>query len=216
MIIAVPFFGKDPRFLKLLEHWFDLHAQSGTRIPAVVITDENELAGYPVLRVDTFALRSAMRGHPFDRKGAIVSAASLVLGRFLACDLDAFIQADPEPWLARMEDVPLATVADPWTREIIMHWDNRAVVKQRNAGVMWFGDVKTRMELQAEYLRQFQQMGADFADDAWREQLAWSAVAWRTGLHELPKELNWSHVQAGKEAAAIVHEHGETKWRRIA
>jgi len=214
-MIAVPFFGKEPRFLKLLEYWFDLHAQSGTRIPAIVITDENELVGYPAMRVDTFALRGAMRGHPFDRKGAIVSAASLLLGRFLACDLDAFIQRDPEPFLAKMEDVALATTADPWKREIVMHWDERAICLQRNAGVMWFGDVKTRPALQAEYLTQFHQMSADFADDVWREQLAWSAVAWKTGLHELPKELNWSHIQAGKEMAAIVHEHGETKWRRI-
>lgn len=215
MIIAVPFFGKDPRFVKLLAYWFDLHAQSGTKVPAIVITDEAELPGFPVLRVDTFALREAMRGHPFDRKGAIVSAASLFLGRFLACDLDAFIQSDPEPWLAKLGNVALATTPDPWAREITMHWDKHAVCLQRNAGVMWFGDVMTRQALQAEYLRQFDQMGADFKDDDWREQLAWSAVAWKTGLHALPKELNWSHIHAGHEKAAIVHEHGQHKWRRI-
>ena len=219
MMIAVPFFGDDPRFFKLLAHWFECHARSGTKIPAVVITDELTLRDYPCLAVDTFELRRLVQrgNHPWDRKGAIVLEASRYLGRFLACDLDAFIEYDPAPLMADLPDVMLATTADPGPREIKMHWNKgQPITKQRNAGVMWFGDVKRREELRAIYVREFYRMGGEFEKDEWREQLAWSAVAYQTGMHELPKELNWSHLHPGKEMAAIVHEHGPTKWRRIA
>ena len=87
---------------------------------------------------------------------------------------------------------------------------------QRNAGVMWFGADACRRIMVSNYLLAFERMGRDFACDDWREQLAWSSLAAQMGLHELPKELNWSHVMAGRERAAIIHEHGNTKWRRIA
>ena len=115
MIIAVPFFaGKDARWYRLLEHWFECHAKSGTKVPAVVITDEFTLRDYPVLSVDTLPLSRQMRGHPWDRKGAIIAQAVQVLGRVLVCDLDAFIQRDPEPLLAKLPDVALMTRPDGW------------------------------------------------------------------------------------------------------
>jgi hypothetical protein len=215
MLIAVPFFGKDTRWLKLLEHWFDLHAKSGTKVPAVVITNDNALPGFPTLRVDTFDLHAAQRGHPWDRKGAIVAAASQFLGRFLVCDCDAFIQRDPEPAMATLGSWYLATQPDGWKREI-EYIGHIVSVRQRQAGVMWFGDTRNRREILDLYLKAFEAVGRDFAEDDWREQLAWSLVAAWTGLHELPKTLNCSHTDPEAAQACIVHEHGETKWKRIA
>lgn len=215
MMIAVPFFAGEARWYRLLEHWFECHAASRTDIPAVVITDELTLKGYPTLTVDTFELSKAMRGHPWDRKGAIIVAASQFLGRFLACDMDAFIQRDPEPLMRNLGSHALATVPDGWKREVC-YVGNVLSVRQRQAGVMWFGDAKDRRELQRLYLKAFDAVGRDFEKDDWREQLAWSLVAAWTGLHELPKALNCSHVDPEASSAAIVHEHGETKWKRIA
>lgn len=213
MIIAVPFFaGKDARWYRLLEHWFECYAKSRTKVPAVVITDEFTLRDYPVLSVDTLPLSRQMRGHPWDRKGAIIAQAVQVLGRTLVCDLDAFIQRDPEPLLAKLPDVMLMTRPDGWVREV--EW-NRLRVAQRQAGVMWFGDVKDRGQIVKWYREAFDFVGMAHGTDDWREQLAWTLVARWAGLHELPKALNCSHHDADAPAAAIVHEHGETKWKRI-
>jgi hypothetical protein len=215
MMIAVPFFAGDARWYRLLEHWFECHAASRTNVPAVVITDELTLRGYPTLTVDTFELGKAMRGHPWDRKGAIIVAASQFLGRFLVCDLDAFIQRDPEPELAKLGSHVLATTPDGWKREVC-YVGNVLSVRQRQAGVMWFGEPRNRPELQRLYLKAFDAVGRDFEKDDWREQLAWSLVAAQTGLHELPKTLNCSHIDSDAPGACIVHEHGEKKWARIA
>jgi hypothetical protein len=213
MTIAVPFFGSDLRFLKLLTCWFELHAASGTKIPAVVITDEAPPVGFPSLRVDTQAFADVMRGHPWDRKGAIVAAASQHLGAFLACDIDAFIQSDPEPLMVRLPHVELATRQDGWQRCIDIGGTR---VDQRQAGVMWFGDHPKRLRVSAYYKTAFLACSPEFEADEWREQIAWSLVAAWTGLHELPKSLNCSHHDPGAGQAAIIHEHGQTKWRRIA
>lgn len=216
MIIAVPFFGTDPRYLALLEHWFDCHALSGTKVQAIVITDDNALPGFSALRVDTFPQRKAMRGHPFDRKGAIIAAALPILGPFLACDLDAFIERDPEPLMLRLPEVAIATVPDDWVRPITMHWDEGVKTVQQNAGVMWFGDVKQRVAVVASYMEQFRKMGCDFAEDDWREQLAWSAVAWKFGGHQMDLRLNWSRLRPANPDACILHIHGPDKWKRLA
>jgi hypothetical protein len=213
MLIAVPFFGSDPRWLRLLEHWFELHAASGTRVPAIVITDEQSLPGFPVLCVDTTAWRSVIRSkdgqpHPWDRKGAIVAAALPILGRFLSCDVDAFIQRDPEPWLAKLDDVPISGRADGWQRTVLE-------ARQINAGVLWFGYPKTRPQLASDYGKAFHTLNEEYSDDEWLEQLAWSLLCYRYNAPTLPAELNWSHHVKGVEAAAIIHEHGPTKWRRI-
>jgi hypothetical protein len=216
VLIAVPFFGKDPRFLKLLAYWFELHAASETKVPAIVITDDNDLPGFPVLRVDTFPLQTVMRGHPFDRKGAIIVAALPLLGPFLACDVDAFPEKDPERLMSRLPEVGIATVEDDWTRPITMHWNDGAVTVQQNAGVMWFGDVKARADVRRHYLREFFRMGAEFKADDWREQLAWSAVAWQMGGNQMDARLNWSRLKPANPDAVIVHVHGPDKWKRIA
>lgn len=215
MIIAVPFFGDDARYYRLLCHWFECHAKSGTNVPAIVITDELTLRDYPCLTVDTWPLRKVMRGHPFDRKGAIILAALPILGPFLACDMDAFIERDPEPVMARLPDVALATAPDDWKRPITMHWDGHAQTMQQNAGVMWFGDVKQRQAVVSTYLDQFHKMGSDFDKDDWREQLAWSAVAWKLGGHQLDPRLNWSRLKPANPDACILHVHGPDKWKRI-
>jgi len=216
MLIAVPYFeGKDPRYAKLLEHWFECHAASGTKVPAIVITDDNDLPGFPVLRVDTWPLREVMRGHPFDRKGAIIVAALPILGPFMACDMDAFVEKDPERLMLRLPPVPIATLGDDWTRPITMHWDQHAKTVQQNAGVMWFGDVTARAEVREHYLREFYRMGSDFAEDDWREQLAWSAVAWQMGRHQIDPRLNWSRIRPDNPDACILHIHGPDKWKRI-
>jgi hypothetical protein len=212
MILAVPVFGHDPRFLKLLDHWFEMHAASGTKVPAIIITDE-KVNGFPNLRVDTFDFRMAMRGHPWDRKGAIVAAAAQYLGRFLVCDLDAFIRKDPEPLMATLPDVTMATRADGWGRVIDIGGTR---VAQRQAGVMWFGDAHNRQELGRLYRAGFHAAAEGFETDEWREQVAWSLAAVWTGLHDLPKGLNCSHHDPDAAGAYIVHEHGETKWKRIA
>lgn len=213
MILAVPFFGHDPRFLKLLAYWFDTYAATKTKVPAVVITDEAPPAGFPCLRVDTLPLSAAMRGHPWDRKGAIVAASAGLLGRFLACDLDAFVQRDPEALLAKLPDVALATRQDGWGRIIDIGGTR---VAQRQAGVMWFGDAHDRAEVVRLYRLAFHEAGDGYAQDEWREQVAWSMVAVWTGLHDLPKALNCSHHDPDAAKATIIHEHGETKWKRIA
>lgn len=214
MMIAVPFFAGEARWYRLLEHWFECHAMTRTNVPAVVITDELALRGFPTLSVDTFAFRKAIRpGEAWDRKGAIVAASAQFLGRFLVCDLDAFLQRDPEPAMARLGDVTLATREDAWKRTI--GWRGGEVT-QRQAGVMWFGQSKDRATLADMYRRAFAQAGMEFEKDAWREQLAWTLVAKWSGLHELPKTLNCSHSDPDAAAACIVHEHGEKKWARIA
>lgn len=213
MIIAVPYFGNDPRWLKLLDHWFECYAASRTKVPAIIISDE-KVNGFPSLRVDTTPFQGVMRGHPWDRKGAIVAASLQYLGRVLVCDIDAFIQHDPEPVMERLQSVPLATRKDGWQRSISV---GGTTVEQRQAGVMWFGDPYDRVKLAGFYRTAFgAQRGEPTQGDDWREQFAWSLVASWTGLHELPMTLNHSHHLPGAADACIVHEHGETKWRRIA
>jgi hypothetical protein len=214
MLIAVPFFGSDPRWRRLLTHWFELHALSDTDVPAVIITDERPPAGFPALQVDTLPFADLIRTkdgqpHPWDRKGAIVAAALPILGPFLSCDIDAFIQWDPEPWMRKLDTVPISARADGWQRTVYG-------ARQINAGVLWFGYPAGRTELQAQYRRAFTDLGAEYGDDEWREQLAWSLVCSWNQAPTLPAELNWSHHVKGVEAAAIIHEHGPTKWRHIA
>ena len=212
MLIAVPFFGNDPRWLRMLDYWFEMHAASGTKVPAVIISDER-VNGFPSLHVDTTAFSQVMRGHRWDRKGAIVAAAVQYLGRVLVCDLDAFIQRDPEPVLATLPTVPLMTRKDGWQRTVRV---GGTTAEQRQAGVMWFGDPYDRVKLAGYYRTAFGALDGEHAQDEWREQLAWSLVANWTGTHELPKALNCSHHDVDVAKACIVHEHGETKWKRIA
>ena len=214
MMIAVPFFGHDPRWLKLLERWFDLHAASRTKVPAIIISDER-VNGFPHLHVDTLPFQQAMRpGHAWDRKGAIVAAAVQYLGRVLVCDLDAFVQHDPEPVMAKLPSVPFAMRQDGWARTI--HAGGVSVV-QRQAGVLWFGAPYERTQLAQFYRTAFGAAGTEeYAQDEWREQIAWSIMASWTGLHDLPKTLNCSHHDPEAGNACILHEHGETKWKRIA
>src|SRR5512136_3021210 len=110
MLLAVPYFGDDPRFRKLLDVWWNYYEASGTSVPMTLISDLETTPPmeYPCLRVDTWAARDAMRGHVFDRKGAIVVCAAQVLGNFLACDMDAFVLRDPLRYLQRLREVPFA------------------------------------------------------------------------------------------------------------
>ena len=213
MLIAVPYFGADERFKRLLTYWFELHAASRTEVQAIVITDEQPPNGFPALRVDTSGYWSVIRQkdgqpHPWDRKGAIVAASLSILGPFLSCDVDAFIQRDPEPWMAKLGAMPISARADGWQRTVLG-------ARQINAGVMWFGDMKMRAIVENEYLIAFGELAPEYAEDEWREQLAWSLVFHRAKMPALPAELNWSHHVEGIERAAIVHEHGPTKWKRI-
>lgn len=209
MIIAVPFFGHDPRFLKLLAYWFACYEASGTNMTAVVITDEAPPAGFAfrTVQVDTSKLAHVQRGHPWDRKGAIVAAATEVLGLMLVCDADAFLRGDPEPVITRLGFANVRTRADGWARSIVIHGKR---VKQRQAGVMILAG-----RLAGPYADAFRLAGEGYSADDWREQIAWSILAEWTGLHELPLALNCSHHDPAAAKAIIVHEHGETKWKRI-
>lgn len=210
MIIAVPFFGHDPRFQKLLAYWFDCYEASGTKMTAVVITDEAPPAGFAfrTVQVDTSKLAHVQRGHPWDRKGAIVAAATELLGPMLVCDIDAFLQSDPEPAIAKLPLVAMRTRADGWARAIVIHGKP---VQQRQAGVMIL-----TVPLAKAYVEAFHMAGCGYSGDDWREQIAWSLVAQWTGLHDLPAALNCSHHDPAASTAVIVHEHGNTKWKRIA
>jgi hypothetical protein len=211
MTIAVPFFGQDPRWLALLGKWWACYEATQAAkhgVHAVIITDEAGPAGYPVVRVTPEAIGDL--SHPWDRKGAVIVAALPHLGPVLVCDVDAFLQRNPVRYLEDLaqRDILMATQPDGWKRPVC------GAVVQRQAGVMWFSQ-RAGATIPEYYRRAHAQVSREHPGDDWREQMAWSLVAYWTGIHELPKTLNTSHHDREAAAAVIVHEHGETKWRRL-
>jgi hypothetical protein len=219
MLIAVPYFGTDERFKRLLSIWWDSYAASGTTIPATLVADfESDVPrDYPCLKVDTWPANEAMRGHAFDRKGAIVVCAAQILGNFLAVDMDAFLMRDPRKYIERLRDMPFAMAADGWTRPIVLAHHGYVEISQRQAGVLWFGPCD-RAKLLDDYLTMFRRLRVDHGEDSLLEQYTWSGLWHTMGRHDMPLELNWQYCrepEIGKDRAAIWHEHGNEKWKRL-
>lgn len=225
MILATPYFGTNPRFEKLLAAWWERYLSSGTKLPAVVITDQDTPVptGYPVLRVETMPMLRVVRDLPlasaarmFDYKGALVLAGLQYLGGdVLVLDNDAFVTHDPAGLLAKLPTDALAMQRDTWAREgIVLRWHDYIECPMQNAGVIYVGRDVSRQGLVEAYTRFFTTLRDDHADECWLEQFTWSACWHHFGRHELPVRLNWAHTLPGdRTEVAIFHAHGEEKWR---
>jgi hypothetical protein len=223
MILAVPYFGANPRFEKLLAHWWERYLSSGTSLPAIVVTDQvtHIPHGYPVLRVDMLHVNRVIRGtsglgHTFDYKGALVVAASRYLGGdVLFLDIDAFVTRDPAPLLAKLAPQAVALQTDSWARPgIVLRWHEYIECPMQNAGVIFIGREVDRHELGETYARLFRTLQDDHREEPWLEQFTWSAVWHHFGRHVLPVRLNWAHTLPGdRTEVAIFHAHGDEKWR---
>lgn len=229
-LITIPHFGKDPRYLALLDEWVrQLRRTLGADARFLVFTHDAAAdlrkRGYPHAVYDISRYADIIRpGQPFDIKGALMCEAALNIAEpFLMLDADALLVADPSPWVAPYE---LHTCAMPTDAGAILHghkgmmdghWQN---VRKMCAGVFWFGDAtgNKRAELVNEYRAAWHALKS--ADYPWTprlphllEQYAWSVAHHKLGGATLAGCMNWPPHLCGKSELAVVnHYFGHRKW----
>jgi len=230
-LVLVPFFppvipdvaeGKKVR--ALLNEWRRRWDVAGSKLDCAVITERIAPHGWgEPTWVNTEPFSAYIRaGQTWDMKGALVLAALLASPRpLLVMDADAWVmdaaKFDAEIKRLAVINPPLAMVRDEWAREI--ESPEGKTVRQRQAGVMWFGGgAELHKHIVEAYLVTWPIVAEQFqSDEPWLEQLVWSAVWADMGGHELPAVLNvshYSHVEK-RNKAAVVHWHGPSKWTQI-
>lgn len=213
--VAVTYFGRDPRYLLLLDAWVAQFRRSGCRWPFIVVSDMATPAlAYPMARFDISAYEDMIRpDQPFDVKGALMAEAALALGPMLMLDADALLMQDPEPHLSPFATAPIAmpldhgAIPDGRTHHLNPPYND---VKKTCAGVAWFGSGdKTRLvrmwrEAFAELLPVLPWPGRI---PCLVEQFAWSLASHRCGGSHLPWSFNYPRHCAKHHAGAIVNHY---------
>jgi hypothetical protein len=235
VITLVPYFGDLAKWRPMLAKWFEAYRAAGLDPsdsgpdPVVLLSDVDVTEAAAVHRcgvcqVSLDGFRDLIRpGHPFDVKGALVSAF-LVGWHYpvLVLDIDATLNLNPAATLAPFKD---AVIAMPLDHGALMH--DRAPnllspynsVKKLCAGVMWFGYSPNRGRLVAGYRRAWEELAA-LPAFPWSpplphllEQYAWSLALHRRGGSILPVTMNWApHFLGDNPFAVINHGFGFKKW----
>lgn len=226
--ILVPYWGNDPRYVKLLADWFAAYRAAKIPHPVTIISDTDmTLGNFPAGDLTSSIWQSfdvkCSNEYMFDRKGEIVCAAiQSTTEPVLVLDSDALIQHDPEPYLRTFENAAFAMPRDEANLKNFIR--NRHAqhtnIPKLCAGVLWFGRTGDRKFLVSEYRRAFKELltGRYHEERRLFEQHAWTMVAHWTGAPILPRALNWAdHIASigPNPEAAIYHRIGQRKWNGL-
>lgn len=228
-LIAIPFFGDNPRYLEMLHDWVrQLRKTGGQDVEFVIFThdaaDALKAFGYPVMKLDISGYAEVIRaGQPFDIKGALMCEAAWAINRpFFMIDADALLVGNPSAALDAMGNTPCAMPVD---HGAIVSGHKALMdapfsdVRKMCAGVFWFGDVTRRAELVTQYKLAWRELLSH--ECPWTpciphllEQYAWSLAHHRMGGATLPATLNWApHIVGPSPHAIVNHLFGHKKWK---
>jgi hypothetical protein len=231
-VLYFPFFGNDPRYLRLLRQAWDSYHDTGAHheMPAVVLLDEytdwSEKAIHfqgRTIRTEIEPYRGFIRegndGSAFDHKAALIMSA---FEKFnfpwvsVFCDIDNLYRKNIAPTInALPEDFKMALPPIPLTYTTpIVHKRFPEGVEEMTSALMAFPP--QAQEAGARY-RYFFQTSTE-RDHKLLEQRTWSLV-WHsfTPKVNLGREMSWSRFWGEEPAEAMVrHMHGEEKFDSLA
>jgi hypothetical protein len=218
--ILIPFWGNNPRYLKLIEEWFEAYNASGCKAPVTLITDKQTKQFGASKLWQVFDTPEYNSTYQFDHKGHLVCAAiQQIIDPVLVLDSDAIIRKDFSALLDAFEFVPLAMPADEGC--LGLHLRNRHAqptkIPKRCAGVLWFGSVGSRIALVQDYKAAFDELltGRYYEERRLFEQHAWSMVAHNMNAPMLPRTMNWldNNSRNGPNPDAFIyHRIGQRKF----
>ena len=217
--ILVPFWGTDPRYIKLLREWYEAYTKSGCHAPVSIISDQHTPAIPGEWTWQSFTVPEQNKTYQFDHKGNIVCAAvQSTVNPVLIVDSDAVFQGNPATMLESFAYVPFAMPEDEGARgrKLRNRHAQEGQVAKRCAGVLWFGGGK-RVELVHDYRQAFADLetGRYYEERRLFEQHAWSMVAHKHKAPMLPRVLNWpDHITSvGPNPEALInHRIGQRKF----
>lgn len=216
--ILIPFWGNDPRYVKLLHEWFQAYYDNDCAAQVVVVYDQDTepVPGYSWTKVST---PEWDQQYPFDHKGDIVCAAiQRFLEPVLVLDSDAILRKDPTVALTPFYHKEFAMPADEGAlgRQLRNRHAQEIGIAKRCAGVLWFGP-GNRAKLVDEYRQAFVELlsGRYYEERRLFEQHAWSWVAHQRNAPFLPRTMNWADHNSRNgpnPEAFIYHRIGQRKF----